>query len=92
MGIFASTGKDSFDRVIKIAGLPDFLLNSKIEDENYALFANMTYHVSDSFRLHTGLRLDYVDKRVDRELTARQQLQASPVAPPAASPVGVPEE
>ena len=68
IGAFASNGKIDTVSIVEVFGTPAIIENSKLEEVNYAVFANLIYPVTDKFRLHSGLRLDYFDKRVDREL------------------------
>ena len=69
VGVFALTEKHNRKRIIKLFGQPDFIFDSTVEDESYAIFANLSYDVSDKFRVHGGIRLDYVDKKVNRNIS-----------------------
>ena len=69
IGAFASIGKTHYGRIFKILGFPDNILNSKVEDKNFATFANLTYNISSKWRVHTALRFDYIDKKVDRNIS-----------------------
>jgi len=67
VGAFFSTEDNEFSRDSRLFGSTVSSQNSRLEAYNYALFSNLTFNISNRLRLHTGLRFDYVDKKVDRK-------------------------
>jgi len=75
VGIFALTEQINRHRTLKISGLSDILFNSRTKEQSIATYTNLTYYLSDKLRFHAGLRFDYVDKRVNRDISITTRLQ-----------------
>ncbi len=64
-GFFASNSKFDGLRRLTVLGVDD-PIDWSIDEDGYALFGQMSYSGVDPFRLHAGLRFDYVQKRFER--------------------------
>lgn len=65
-GVFASTSKINQGRLLTILEVFDDNTEAQFEEDNYALFGQLSYNALNNIRLHAGLRYDYVDKRFNR--------------------------
>lgn len=65
-GVFASTGKINQKRLLTILEVFEDNTRARFEEDNYALFGQLSYNALNNIRLHAGLRFDYVDKRFKR--------------------------
>lgn len=64
-GFYFSSGNYDQQHLAKIFEAP-LLRSGEIRDNSYAIFGNTTYNLSNQYRFHAGLRLDYVEKHLDR--------------------------
>lgn len=75
LGTFTSIGESDIGRIFNVFNTPVILHNGKLKDENYAAFANISYNITNYFRLHAGLRLDYIEKKLNRYINTTVRLK-----------------